>query len=399
MICADELPAGGRARRSARALAAAGHLVTVHGVLADGFEPEEDDGDVVLVRVPMERWEPPRAGFRGMLAAGGYFERAAPLVKFALARDPPEAVHAFGLDVAGPALTAARGAGLPFVFDDAGGGTLGPSDAQESSPAGGLGDALRRLRASGDEVERRVRRAASLCIATSDSLADDAESRCGGTSPVVVRDCPPWRDVPKTGALRLRLGLDPADRLVVFHGPPDAAHGVETAIRALHVLGERVILALIGATWCQDRLLRIAAEEGVLPQVRVVSAQPGDDILWWIASAEVAVLPLSPADRATRLGLPPALLDVFLAGAPVVVPDVPEAGALVRRTGAGVVVPVGRSSPPAREDVDPVRALLADPRLAAACRRSAARSAREELRWDRESLRLVDAYDRLSSSR
>jgi glycosyltransferase involved in cell wall biosynthesis len=198
----------------------------------------------------------------------------------------------------------------------------------------------------------------------------------------------------------VRLGIHPADRIVVFHGPPDRAHGVETAIRALRVLGDRVVLAILGATWCQDRLLRVAAEAGVLAQVRVLSPGPEDDVVRLVASAEAAVLPLSPSDRVARLGLPSALLECLLAGTPVVVTDVLESGALVRRIAAGIVVPAprGERSEPHPNDVaEGVRALLSDARLRAACGANAARAVREDLHWERESRRLADLYERLAA--
>lgn len=401
MICADDLPAGGRARREARTLAQAGHLVTVYGVLTDGAEPEEDEGDVVLVRVPTERWRQPRGGLGGVMAASRYFARSRPVVKLAMTRDPPEALHVFGVDASEPVLDAARKHGLPLVLDDAG---LAGMASGDDVPAVGarLGVALRRLRDRGAAIERKVRKRAFAAVATSDSLADDVEARFGGRRPVVVRDCPPLRRVRASDALRTKLGIHPADRIVVFHGPPDRAHGVESAIRAVRLLGDRVVLVVIGAAWCQDRLLSLAAEEAVLPQVRVTSSTGTEETLRLLASAEVAVLPLSSADRATRLGLPAALLDGLMAGLPLIVPDVPEAGALVRRLGAGIVIPAVAASPDGAARPDDVASaigtILSDPRLRAACAASARRAAQGELHWEKESGRLTDLYDEISSS-
>lgn len=394
-VCGDGLPAGSRARREARALAAAGHTVTVHGVLGDGAEPEEDDGDVVLVRTKVPRWERPRSGLRGLLAGDGTFSRLRAVAEHAVRRDPPDAVHATGLDAAAPALDAARRLGVPFVFDDT--GLDAPADGVGPHAAPGVLAELAAMEERVAAVERRVRRGATACISSSDALADDAAARFGGARPVVVRNCPALRKVRHGDALRTRLGIHPLDRIVVFHGPPDDAHGVEVAIRALRVLGDRVVLVVVGAAWCQDRLLGIAAEQGVLPQVRVLSADDPADVLRHLASAEVGVLPLSPSRRATRLGLPGALLDAFLAGLPVVVSDVPEAAGLVRRTGGGVVVRTGAEVDP-HEIADGLRSVLADPDLRTGCAIAAQAAARRDLHWERESLRLVDLYDRISSS-
>ena len=88
-----------RPRRAAGALARAGHRVTVYGVLADGAEPEEDEGDVVLVRTPVGR------------SSASWRERFEPLARAALARECPDAFHAVGLGVLAPAAAAARARG------------------------------------------------------------------------------------------------------------------------------------------------------------------------------------------------------------------------------------------------------------------------------------------------
>ena len=396
MICADDLPAGGRARREARVLAKAGHLVTVYGVLTDGAEPEEDEGGFVLVRVAADRWRRPRGGLGGVLAASRYFSRSRPIVELALTRDPPESLHVFGVDAAEPVLEASREHGLPMVLDDAGGAAMSSGDDAHADGAG-LGDALRRLRSRGAAIEKKVRKHAFAAISTSDSLADDEQARFGGRRPVVLRDCPPLRRLRPSDALRVKLGIHPADRVVVFHGPPDRAHGVESAIRALRVLGERVVLVVIGAAWCQDRLLAVAAEAGVLAQVRVTSTIGTDETLRLLASAEVAVLPLSNAHRATRLGLPAALLDELMAGVPVIVPDVPEAGGLVRRFGAGIVIPAAAEVRP--DDIAAaIGTILSDAGLRASCAAAARKATYGELNWEKESARLVDLYDEISST-
>jgi glycosyltransferase involved in cell wall biosynthesis len=329
-----------------------------------------------------------------MLAASRYFRRCEPVARLAVTREVPDAVQAFGVEAAGPAAIEAARLGVPLVFDDAGGGA--PPWADHAG-RGSLSVALRALRRRGETIERRARRAAAACVASSDSLADDAVDRFGGRRPHVVRDCPPLRRVRSGDGLRRKLGIAPSDRIVVFHGRPDGTHGVETAIRAVRVLGDRVVLVVLGAAWCQDRLLRLAADEGVLPQVRVLTVRGPEETLRYLASAEVGVLPLSSADREQRLALPSELLDAFMAGLPMVVPDAPETGSLVRRTRAGIVVPSGRTVHP-NDVAHGVRTLLSDPVLRASCCAAALRAALRELNWERESERLVDLHDRISSS-
>jgi glycosyltransferase involved in cell wall biosynthesis len=121
----------------------------------------------------------------------------------------------------------------------------------------------------------------------------------------------------------------------------------------------------------------------------------------YIASADVGVVSTEPTSVSYRFSLPNKLFESMMAGLPVVVSDLPEQAALVRRTGAGVLYKA-RSDPDGdlgtpEAIAEAVETLLTDPVLHATCRERALEAARTELNWDRESRRLVQLYDDLST--
>src|SRR5262245_43299090 len=152
-VTGDDLAVNPRVRSHARALAAAGHRVTVFGVQSRGTEPEEDEAGVVYVRVraPVA----PRRGLLAPLRLRRWFERFRVVVDAAVRRERPEAIHAHDLDVALPASEAARALRIPFVYDVA----RAPYADRlgEELPAGTGARSLRNLRAKAEALETSVR--------------------------------------------------------------------------------------------------------------------------------------------------------------------------------------------------------------------------------------------------
>jgi glycosyltransferase involved in cell wall biosynthesis len=147
-----------------------------------------------------------------------------------------------------------------------------------------------------------------------------------------------------------------------------------------------------------ERFERIAEDVGVAGQLRFVAPAPQEETAALAASADVALVPTEPTTPADRLGIPQRFFAALAAGLPVVASDTREVGEIVRRTGAGVLYPARSPQDPAAL-AEGVHTLLADEALLATCAESASRAAREELNWEKESLRLVDLYDAIERGR
>lgn len=403
MILGNDFTRDNRVRREARSLAAAGHRVTVHAVLSKDTEPEEEDGDVLVVRTALPDWAHTGSGLAGAWRVARWYRRFEPLVRDAVARGSPECLHAHDLDTVGPAQEAAGAAGIPLVYDDHEASVVDklpnylPADARGFKRAA-LRAALRSLQQRGNALERRVRaRGVRAVITVSEGLADDLVRRFGGPRPVVVRNCPPWRQVERTDALRTRIGAYPEDRLILYHGTVTEGCGVEAAIRALRLMGPRHVLVVLGWAWRQDLLEHLAETEGVASQVRFLHGVPQDEMFRLIASADVGVVPTEPNTVGNVHGIPNKLFECLMGGLPVAASDVPEVAQIVRRTGAGVLYPARLDQDP-EPLADAVRALLDDRSLHETCREACLAAARAEFNWDKEGVRLVDLYDRIESS-
>ena len=345
MILGNDFTRDNRVRREAQSLAAAGHRVTIFAVQADGTEAEEDDGDVVIVRTRLPGWVHTGSGFGGAWRVARWWERFAPLVETAMSRDRPDVIHTHDLDTVAPSIRAAKRHRIPLVYDDHEASQVDklpnylPDDVAGAKRAI-LQLGLKHLQRTGHALERQVRAANPAGLITvSESLADDLVRRYGGQRPVVLRNCPPWRSVNRTDALRKKIGAYPDDHLILYHGTVTAGCGVEAAIRAIRLLGPRHVLVVLGWAWRQDLLERLAEEEEVQDRVRFVPGVPEDEMFRLIASADVGVIPTEPNTVGNRYGIPNKLFESLMAGLPVVASDVPEVADIIRTTRAGVLYP------------------------------------------------------------
>src|SRR5438552_2598990 len=83
----------------------------------------------------------------------------------------------------------------------------------------------------------------------------------GGERPLVVRNCPPFHEPKRGDALRKKLGAFPTDKLLLFLGPLTEGCGIDTAIRALKLLGDRHLLVVMGRLPRLTKFEKLAEEE------------------------------------------------------------------------------------------------------------------------------------------
>jgi glycosyltransferase involved in cell wall biosynthesis len=186
--------------------------------------------------------------------------------------------------------------------------------------------------------------------------------------------------------------------LLLLHAPLNDGCGVDATIRALKLLGPRRLLVVMGRVPRLAKFERLAESAGVADRLRFVAPAPEIETARLAASADVALVPTEPTNAVNRLGVPPRLYATISAGLPVVASDTAEVGAIVRRSGVGLLYPARSPQDPAAL-AEGVHTLLSDAALLATCAESASRAAREELNWEKECLRLVDLYDEIEKLR
>ena len=201
--------------------------------------------------------------------------------------------------------------------------------------------------------------------------------------PVVIRNVPDRQAMPYR---------DPGDPMVVlYHGKFNADRGLVDLVRS--VAGWRDGLRLVvrgwGTTDVESQIRRAVEDAGVGDRVTIEPPAPMSELVGLANLADIGVHPMPPSSRQTRFALPNKFFEYVMAGLAVCVTDAPEMARIVREYECGIVVTDARV-----EGIAAAVNSLTPERVAAFKRASLV--AAEELCWDREQSRLLDAYAALA---
>ena len=388
-------PSGSTATRSflnARALAAAGHAVT----LACGRYQGAETGLSCAFRHGRREGAPD--GFAVMefdIACGNAQSlraRSLAFLRFAAAasrlalRPGWDVVVASStpLTVAIPALLARRRRGVPFVFE-----IRDPwPEVPRALSAGGAGVPGPVLAAMGRLADAACRKAAAV-VALTDGMAETAQAR--GADPARLHVLPQGADLDLFGPHVAPWRPDGVPRgavLAVYAGAHGAANGLDQLLDAAALLRDAgVHLLLVGEGARKPALMaRAAAEE--LP-VSFLDPLPKARLAALLAGADVGLLCLAPVAAFAELSAPNKLAEGLAAGLPMIANVPGRAARLLAEGGCGIAVPPGDAVALA----DALRSLAADPARRDAMGRAARRLA--EARFDarhvaRDMVRVVE---------
>ena len=256
-----------------------------------------------------------RYPIRRFLEVASHVRRVGPWTD-ALVRAAPDTdvFHTEALSALPVIRRAARRVGGRFVYDFADYQTEGARMARLPRPVRVL---LRRR-------ERRWAREAAGILAVSEPMADLVAARLGIARPGVLLNCQPrWRPDEPTPVVRPRirdaLGLPPNRPIVLYHGQFKPSRGIEELLRAaddpqLSALDPAIVLLGFGR-------LRPTLDEaaGRNPnRIYVLPAVPPDELLDWVAGADVAYVGFPAVTLNLRLTIPNKVFESMMAGVPLV---------------------------------------------------------------------------------
>ncbi|MDP9483069.1 MAG: glycosyltransferase, partial [Chloroflexota bacterium] len=185
---------------------------------------------------------------------------------------------------------------------------------------------------------------------------------------------------------------DPATRVVLYHGGLFPDRGIEQLMDAIRDVPSAV-LVLMGYGILEPMLRERAADPAAEGRIRLLPAVPPDELLAWVACADVVAMPIQPSTLNHRLTTPNKLFEAMAAGVPVVASDLPGMATIVRATECGLLC----------DPADPasiataLRAILDAPeadRLAYG--RRGLEASHAEYSWERQAGILLAEYGRLT---
>ncbi|MDP3938920.1 MAG: glycosyltransferase family 4 protein [Deltaproteobacteria bacterium] len=185
---------------------------------------------------------------------------------------------------------------------------------------------------------------------------------------------------------------DPEPATIIYVGQLYAWKGVDTIVRAVTRLPEAKLLIVGGLPFEPDlaRLEALAGAIGVADRVEFRPFVPHGELAAYMARATVTAVPLPDSVYSRYFTSPLKIFEAMAAGIPVVVSDLPAIREVIRDGDNGRLAPPG--DPEALADA--LRALLADPALAAALA-ARARKDVESYSWERRAARLREIVEGL----
>jgi glycosyltransferase involved in cell wall biosynthesis len=244
-------------------------------------------------------------------------------------------------------------------------------------------------------AERTWAARSSRVFTVNDAYADVMAERLRVERPLVVMNCSYRYEpaAPRERRFHDRFGLDPAERVVLYHGGLFPHRGIEQLFEAIAGLRPGVSLVLMGYGVLEPELRRMASIAPHLGRVLLMGAVPPGELLDWVACADVAAMPIQASTLNHRLTTPNKLFEAMAAGVPSVVSDLQGMSAIVRETGCGVLVDPTRPAEIGRA-IESILDQSEEDWLAWRARCVAA--AHDRYNWETQVQRLIDEYGRLT---
>jgi glycosyltransferase involved in cell wall biosynthesis len=242
-------------------------------------------------------------------------------------------------------------------------------------------------------------RRTSAVVTVNEAIAEELARRYVTPRIVAVHNCAPrWTppDIPED-RIRRATGIPAEAPIALYHGGFSAHRGLEQLAEAILELGlEHVHAVYLGYGSQRGILERLASEPRFSGRIHVLGPVPPDEVVPWVAGADVDVMALQPSTLNHILSTPNKLFEALAAGTPVVASDFPELRRVLLEDPAG---PLGELCDPAdpRSVADAIRRVIGGPPAdVASLRARCLAAAHERWNWETEAAKLVRLYDDLA---
>jgi glycosyltransferase involved in cell wall biosynthesis len=402
MALYGDLTHDSRVQREATTLSQAGHTVTVYclgGTVADDapfrVERHKPDGTSVLPDGSSPFLASSSRGLVGRVAARvrwlvGYARTLRTWGRLAVeAAGPVDVWHAH--DLTGLVAVA------PLVRKP----TRLVYDSHEIFLESGTGARLPRpIRRLMSLYERRLVSRAVALVTVNEGCAAVLERRLRPLETVIVRNCPPrWEPSAETSRLREATGVLSSQPLLLYHGAFMADRGIEELVEAMMLPGlDTAHLALLGYGPARPRLDELARDGRFAGRLHVLDAVVPNELLGWVAGADVNVMPIQRSTLNHWLGTPNRLWESLAAGIPVVASNFPVMRRVILEDPAGPLGAVCDPSLPTSIAAATRTIIEASQEAREALRSRCLRAAHERWNWEAEGARLLDLYTRMQTT-
>lgn len=187
-------------------------------------------------------------------------------------------------------------------------------------------------------IERMLIRFADDVVVVSEFIADWYEAAYSIPRPVVVRNIPDATARRGAGrfGLRRRLGLPEGARIAVYLGVVSPGRRVEWIIEQWRRASDAWHFVVIGAGPSAAMCQQLAS---AVPNVHFHPPVPSSDVIALAEEADIGFSMLDADCLSYKYSLPNKFFEYLKAGVPVVINELPEMAAMIRKHDAGWVLP------------------------------------------------------------
>jgi len=231
-------------------------------------------------------------------------------------------------------------------------------------------------------------------IVTSPLHAREICNRYRVPAVTLVRNVPKYRAVQKTDRLREHLGLSPHTRIALYQGNIQSDRGLEALVHAAPFLEEDIVIVIKGKGRDQAQLEELIVDKGVADRIKVIPFVPYDEMLDWVASADIGLM-VHPPDFSLNVQtlLPNKLFEYLMAGLPVLTSKIEAVVDIVKSYDVGQIV---TSVEPEAIGVA-INALLADDTALHRMSHNALEAAKNDFNWEKERSQLIRLYEDIAA--
>lgn len=214
--------------------------------------------------------------------------------------------------------------------------------------------------------------------------------------PLLVPNCPPYREPHPTPVLRNQLPESAREGiLVLYQGLLDPGRGLHALVSAFALLPPSFVLVLMGRGSKEviASLHRHAEDHRIRNRVWILDPVPWHELPAWTSGADIGVLLYRDDCTNNRFCAPNKLYEYWQAGLPVLGARLPSITPLIEKADLGAV-----ADPEDPQDLAHALLSLSSPQRRLEIRTRALNAARDNYRWDLTSSPLWTLYRSFSSN-
>ena len=344
---ADELPYDSRVLREAKALASAGHRVSI--VVAQAGKNMQRficEGEVEVIAVPIRDiplfgkyniFKEKSPQVKGLISwvkksIANYFYRRLYFKETlkVLIAEKSDAYHCHDFPTLNLGFRASSARGSMCIYDS-------HEIFTESMAFCRTASRIKKLFYMW--VEGRLIKRVDQVIAVSNGCACFLAHRYGIPMPIVLENISEFAadDGKSREEMRKTLGINPEQKVLMYQGLFAPGRGIEVLLEALCLLPKEIILVLVGYGPGESFLRRRVKELGLGGRVQFIGKVPKESLLSYIQCADLGVIPLQKRCLSYYYALPNKIFECMAAGVPFAVSDFPDMRQLAMDEDMGVI--------------------------------------------------------------